>query len=286
MHEGRGIFCALLPLCETHSSRSPLVRLTFASCLPCACLCLPTLEEKRKKTYSCLNLDTTATSSVEPLCLASAESTRSGLATILDKVKRVYFQQLHPETIHEMSPKSPENIRKYFQPYDPSPNAIKGRTDEAMKLYRELKALKINKKLLKLRERKAVHMASAILLNNYGWNPYNQDYYAGEWLLGPNLLCWEPVCNVFPNLNGVLPHFKPKNVADLETLKGLIEKYSLIFDRYVENWKLGVRTGYVRTYKACKVGVHVLKNQKYKGMETEQGLYRLTTLYHRNHWNK
>ncbi|RMX39595.1 hypothetical protein pdam_00004022, partial [Pocillopora damicornis] len=226
-----------------------------------------------KKPYSCLNLDTTATSSVEPLCLASAESTRSGLATILDKVKRVYFQQLHPETIHEMSPKSPENIRKYFQPYDPSPNAIKGRTDEAMKLYRELKALKINKKLLKLRERKAVHMASAILLNNYGWNPYNQDYYAGEWLSGPNLLCWEPVCSVFPNLNGVLPHFKPKNVADLETLKGLIEKYSLIFDRYVENWKLGVRTGYVRTYKACKVGVHVLKNQKYKGMETEQGIY-------------
>ena len=180
MHEGRGIFCALLPLCETHSSRSPLVRLTFASCLPCACLCSPTLDEKRKKTYSCLNLDTTATSSVEPLCLASAESTRSGLATILDKVKRVYFQKLHPETIHEMSPKSPENIRKYFQPYDPSPNAIKGRTDEAMKLYRELKALKINKKLLKLRERKAVHMASAILLNNYGWNPYNQDYYAGK----------------------------------------------------------------------------------------------------------
>ena len=114
-------------------------------------------------------------------------------------------------------------------------------------------------------------MASAILLNNAGWNPNNQDYYAGDWLLGPNLYCWEPVCDVFTNLDGVLPHFKPVTMADLEKLKELLERYSPIFDRYVENWKLGARTGYIRPFKACQVGVHVLKNQKYKGMEKKDG---------------
>lgn len=103
-------------------------------------------------------------------------------------------------------------------------------------------------------------MVSVILLNNYGWNLYNQDYYVGEWFLGLNLFCWEFVCNVFLNLNGVLFYFKLKNVVDLEILKGFIEKYSLIFDRYVENWKFGVCIGYVRIYKVCKVGVYVFKN--------------------------
>ena len=158
----------------------------------------------------------------------------------------------------------PEDIRMYFRPYDPTPNATKNRTDVAMELRRELNALKFNKTLLKLRERKAVHVANTILENNFGWSPYFQDYYNGDWLLGPDIFCWHPVCDVFYHLNRVFDHFKPRNMTELEKLKDLFEGYNRTFNRYVENWKLGARTGYVKTNEACKAGLFVIKYQKYR----------------------
>lgn len=198
------------------------------------------------------------------LCLGSEEANRTNLTSVLQKIHRQYFYELHPEMIYQMARIKPEEIRMYFRPYDPTPNATKNRTDEAMELRRELNALKFNKSLLKLRERKAVHVANAILGNNFGWAPYGQDYYIGDWLLGPDLFCWQPVCNVFTHLNQVFNHFKPRNMTELEKLKDLFEDYNRTFNRYVENWRLGARTGYVRTYKACQAGLFVIKYQNYR----------------------
>lgn len=198
--------------------------------------------------------------------LASTESNRSGLADVLRRVERLYFYELHPEKIYQMRRVTPEDIRMHFRPYDPSPNATKNRTDEAMKLRQEVNALKFNTTLLKLRERKAVHVASAILGNNFGWAPYSQDYYSGDWLLGPDLFCWQPVCTVFTHLNQVFSHFKPHNMSQLVRLKELFEDYNRTFERYLENWKLGARTGYVRPHNACQAGLHSLKYEMYRGM--------------------
>ena len=198
-------------------------------------------------------------------CLASAEANRSSLTDLLAEVQRLYFYQLHPERIYELESVTPEDIRQHFRPYDPSPDAIKRRTDEAMELRRRLDALQINTRRLKLRERKAIHVASDVLLS-LGWEPYSQDYYSGDWLLGPNMFCWEPVCQVFNHLHSALPHFKPQDLTQLERLKDLLEQYNQAFDRYVENWRLGERTGYRRTFKACKAAVHVVKYRFYRGI--------------------
>lgn len=199
-------------------------------------------------------------------CLASSEANSSNLADVLKRVQRLYFYKLHPELIYNLQGVTPEEIRRYFQPYDPSPNATQNRTDEARKLLLELNALEFDTKLLKLRERKAVHVAKAILLNNFGWAPYTQDYYSGDWLLGPDLFCWQPVCTVFKHLNAAFSYFKPRNITELEKLKDLFEEYNQTFDRYIENWRLGARTGYVRTYQACQAALHTIKYDKYRNM--------------------
>ncbi|KAJ7335948.1 hypothetical protein OS493_013311 [Desmophyllum pertusum] len=120
-------------------------------------------------------------------CLASNRVQPIGPRRCFEKSRTLYFYELHPEKIYQMRRVTPEDIRMHFRHYDPSPNATKNRTDEAMELRQELNALKFNTTLLKLRERKAVHVASAILGNNFGWAPYTQDYYSGDWLLGPDL---------------------------------------------------------------------------------------------------
>ena len=199
-------------------------------------------------------------------CLASSEANSSNLAEVFRKVERLFFYKLHPELIHSMQGVTPEEIRRYFQPYDPSPNATQNRTDEARKLLIELNDLEFDTNLLKLRERKAVHVAKAILLNNFGWAPYSQDYYSGDWLLGPDLYCWQPVCEVFQNLDVALSYFKPRNMTELEKLKDLFEQYNKTFNRYIENWRLGARTGYVRTSQACQAGLHAIKYQNYRNM--------------------
>lgn len=200
------------------------------------------------------------------ICLASSESNSSNLADVLRRVRRSYFYELHPEMIYQLHGVTPEVIRKHFRPYDPTPNVTKNRTDLAMKLRQELNDLKINTTLLKLRERKAIHVANAILMNNFGWAPYTQDYYNGDWMLAPDLFCMQPVCHVFQHLNKALSHFKPRNMTELEKLKELFESYNRTFDRFVENWKLGARTGYVQTYPACVAGLFSIKYKNYRGM--------------------
>ena len=198
-------------------------------------------------------------------CLPSTEASRSSLTDLLAEVQRVFFYQLHPEQIYLMDSVPTEDIRQHFRPYDPSPDAIKRRTDQAMELRRRLNALQINTRQLKLRERKAIHVASDMLLS-LGWEPYSQDYYAGDWLLGPNMFCWEPLCAVFRHLNFAISHFKPDDMIQLERLKELFDQYNQAFDRYVENWRLGALTGYRRPFKACKAAVHTVKYQKYRGI--------------------
>lgn len=199
-------------------------------------------------------------------CLGSAEANRSYLTAVLKKIEHVYFHKLHPETIQNMARVTPEDIRRTFRPFDPSPDAIKNRTDIAKATLDELNALKFNVSLLKLRERKAIHVARAILRNNFGWAPYGQDYYNGDWLLGPDMFCWNPVCSVFTNLNSAFSHFKPRNMTELERLRDFFEEYNRTIERYIENWKLGVRVGYVRQLEGCKAGLHNIKYVVYRGM--------------------
>lgn len=208
-------------------------------------------------------------------CLGSAEANRSNLTNVLKNIQHVYFHKLHPEMIQEMEGVTPEEIRRTFRPFDPSPNATKNRTDIANELLGKLNSLTYNVSLLKLRERKAIHVARAILRNNFGWIPYGQDYYNGDWLLGPSMFCWEPVCSVFAKLNRAFSYFKPRNMTELERLRDFFREYNRTLESYIENWKLGVKVGYIRPKEGCEAGLHFIKYVVYRGMamKNESGIY-------------
>lgn len=202
-------------------------------------------------------------------CLPSAESDSSKLTATLKKIQTEFYNQLYPDKIYAKPGVTPEEIRSVYRPWDPSPSAIRFRTDEAKKLLDELNSLKINTTLLKIRERKAVHVAKAILLNNFGWAPYTQNYYAGDWMFGPDFFCWQPICVVFVDFGSVIDTFKPRNASELKKLDELFNQMNHTFERYIENLKLGVLTGYVKATEACTVGIHNFHYAAYRNIALE-----------------
>jgi len=202
-------------------------------------------------------------------CLPSAESDSSKLTATLKKIQTEFYNRLYPDKIYAKPGVTPEEILSVYRPWDPSPNTIKFKTDEAAKLLKELNDLKINTTLLKLRERKAVHVAKAILLNNFGWAPYGQYYYGGDWMLGPDFFCWQPICWVFFDFGAVIQTFKPHNANELEKLDQLFDQLNHTFERYIENLKLGVLSGYVRPKEACVGGLHNFHYVFYRNIALE-----------------
>lgn len=199
-------------------------------------------------------------------CIPSEESKSSGLKENLEKIQTEFYRHLQPEKIYLKPGVTPEEIRAVFRPWDPSPSTIKYKTDEAAKLLKELKSLKVDTKLLKIRERKAVHVAKAILLNNFGWAPYGKNYYSGDWMFGPDMFCWQAICLMFQDLSAVIAHFKPRNASELRKLDDLFNQFNRSMERYVENLNLGVLTGYVRSKQACIFGVHYLHYLSYRNI--------------------
>ena len=212
-------------------------------------------------------------------CIPSAESDRSNFTETLKKIHNAYFSILHPEHIFIKFGVTPEEIRRSFWPWNPSPSTLQLKTNEARKLLEDLNKLKINVNLLKIRERKALHVAKAILLNNYGWAPLGQNYYAGDWMLGPDIHCLQPICYVLSSLNAVISIFKPRNVSDLYRLDQLFQRYNFTFERYIDNLKLGVHTGYVRSFEACKSALHNMHYVQYRNiaLHNESGKTRKAT---------
>lgn len=213
---------------------------------------------------------------IETTCSPSAEAKRSNFTATLKKIETSFFHNLYPENIYMKTGVTPEEIRKFFRPWDPSPSTIKSKTDEANRLRRELSKLKIDRVSLKVRERKAIHVAKQILLNNFGWAPLGKNYYSGDWMLGPDFFCWQSICFVFMNLNAVISFYKPHNVSDLHKLDELLQQHNYTYERYIENLKLGVRTGFVRQIEACKVGLFYMNYVIYRNIAlyNESGIYK------------
>ncbi|KAJ7385382.1 hypothetical protein OS493_016463 [Desmophyllum pertusum] len=102
-----------------------------------------------------------------------------------------------------------------FKPYDPEPNTLKKITDTARRLLDELQGLGVNTRLLKPREKKAIAQLMHYHQNNFG-KPYDADYYTGDFLMGPNLFCWQPICSVgSSDIKYGLGNFHPKDLDDV-----------------------------------------------------------------------
>lgn len=198
-------------------------------------------------------------------CRYSDEAKRVGLDSFLDELVWKYFE-LVPEEFGSKPGVTGEEIRTNFLPYDPRPNAIKNYTDGVRRLHDKLEVIigKANGSLLKLRENKAMYLGQQFLLYSITGGPYSRDYYAGDWMFEPNLYCWQPICDVLDTLSGVIYHFQPRNLSGIEAIEELLKKHNETFSQYIENLKLGVNSGMVRSEESCKAGILAIKRKYYE----------------------
>lgn len=153
-------------------------------------------------------------------CNFSAEAKRVGLDDYLSQVQRSYFK-LHPHKSYhdpQMDEEHVEAMIKAYRPYNPSPQTLKDITDTSLALLRQLNGMKIDVNKLKQREKKALVEVKHYLQHTFG-QPYDVNYYAGDWMFGPNQFCWQPVCSIGRDIYFHLDYFKPENLEGLRKLR-------------------------------------------------------------------
>ena len=197
-------------------------------------------------------------------CLFSAEAKRIGLDEFVNRVKETYFT-LHPFSVpFHPDIQDPlervEQVRSEYVAYDPTPSVIKKRTDISWALLKEIKSKEVNMNALKPRERKSLAQVKHYLQHMFG-QPYDVNYYAGDWMMGPNLFCWQPICyHGYDFYNGMIYHI-PYNANDVEHIRKKLETHKAGILQYIENMKMGIRKGMVRSVEECRAGVDSVKRK-------------------------
>ena len=190
-------------------------------------------------------------------CAPSEEAVRVSLHKLLENIQFESYV-LNPNLLYFDPGKTPEEIRRNFKPYDPTPSEIKRRTDGAWRLLTEINETDIDLAKLKPRERKAVSQVKFYLRHVFG-HPYDGNYYSGDWMLGPNFFCWQPICMLGNEISGNLQHFAPKNLSDMEVIRNILKAYNKSISQYTQNVKLGVTTGMIGSIEECRAGIDSLK---------------------------
>lgn len=196
-------------------------------------------------------------------CDYSNEANRVGLDDFLKKVKSTYFK-MRPNNVVYDPDSTPVSVRQTFSPYNAHPDAIRDRTDAARRLFKEAVNLEesVDSDKLKPREIKAIAQVKHFLQSNFG-TPYDENYYAGDWMLGPNKFCWQPICYVGNDLKAHFSYessgIRPKTLDDLNFV---IDHLKLLNDsimQYIENVKYGVKAGFVRSVEDCQDGLYSIQ---------------------------
>lgn len=206
-----------------------------------------------------------AITSEAKLCDYSDEAKRVRLDEFLTKVKSTYYKMNPNNAVHDPDA-TPATIREDFSPYNAHPAAIRRRTDAALRLLKEALEIDqlVNSDLLKPREIKAISQVKHFLQSNFG-APYDENYYAGDWMLGPNKFCWQPICQVGSDLKAHFTYEKwgiqPKSLKDLEFVFDQLKKLNDSLMQYIENMKYGVGAGFVRSEEDCQDGLYSIQRK-------------------------
>ena len=194
-------------------------------------------------------------------CQYSEEAKRVKLEDFLQKSQAKYYE-LNPHKIALKPGVKPDEVRTKYRSYDPSPANIKRITDEAQKIAKNLENMKIDMNKLTLREKRAV--SQILHWTEHGFPfmvPYLYNYYVGDWMMGGDIFCWSPICIVPDEIKASLGHFKSSTVREMEILRDKLKEIKHTFDRFVENMKLGVSAGMVRTMTECKAALDAFKDK-------------------------
>ena len=196
-------------------------------------------------------------------CNYSDEANRVGLDEFLKKVKSTYYKMNPNNAVYDPD-STPASIRQDFSPYNAHPNAIRDRTDAARSLFNEAKDLekRVDNNKLKPREIKAIAQVKHFLQSNFG-APYDENYYAGDWMLGPNKFCWQAICGVGNDLKAHFTYqswgIRPKTVDDVDFVIDHLKKLNDSLIQYIENVKYGVKAGFVRSEEECQDGLYSIQ---------------------------
>lgn len=58
------------------------------------------------------------------------------------------------------------------------------------------------------------------------------NFYGGEWMLGPNYFCWQPICRISAFFEMHAYSMKPKNLQEFETFLHFIHAYGETVKQY------------------------------------------------------
>lgn len=192
-------------------------------------------------------------------CGYSAEARRSGLERFLHEAQEKFYDLL-PHKIAFKPGVTPNEIRQRYRSYDSTPARIKFVTDEIVKLTKRLENMDVKENKLNLREKRAKAQLSHWMRHMFPYGvPFAYDYYSGDWLMGPNIFCWSSICFLPLDVDKALPHFQPSMVEEMETVREKLMEINETFAQFVENMKLGVASGMVRTVEECKAGFDGLR---------------------------
>lgn len=192
-------------------------------------------------------------------CGYSSEARTSGLESFLFQAQERFYELL-PHKIAFKPGVTSDEIRQRYKSYDSTPTQIKFVTDEIAKLTRRLENMNITDNKLTLREKRAKAQLSHWMRHVFPYGvPFAYDYYSGDWLMGPNIFCWSSICFLPMDVGKTLWHFQPSSVNEMETLRNKLMEINQTFAQFVENMKLGVAAGMVRTVEECKAGLDGLR---------------------------
>ena len=204
-------------------------------------------------------------------CSPSEEAKNAGLDEFLARVKAAFYK-LHPYEVYVDPDVTEERIKAEYVAYDPTPSVIKNRTDTSLALLKEINNKTINTDALKPRERKALAQVKHYLQHVFG-QPYDVNYYAGDWMMGPNLFCWQPICaHGYCVYNGLGLSHKPYDASDVELIETKLKGHKAGILQYIENMKMGVRKGMVRSVEECQAGIDSIKTSyQHVSLDNETG---------------
>lgn len=214
------------------------------------------------KTKDCVSTPEKSKSKWTP-CDYSNEAQRVELDKFLRKVKTTYYK-MNPNNVVYDPDSTPANVRQDSSPYNAHPDAIRTRTDSALALYREAQQLeqRSDSAKMKPREVKAIAQVKHFLQSNFG-TPYDENYYAGDWMLGPNKFCWQPICGVGNDIKSLFTYKKsgirPKTVDDVNFVIDHLRRLNDSLMQYIENVKYGVKAGFVRAEEDCQDGLYSIQ---------------------------
>lgn len=200
------------------------------------------------------------------------EARKSGLDELLKELQETHFR-LNPDRIFMKEGVTEQEIRAQYRPRDLSPKRLKYVADEARKLLVKFKNLRMSRSKLSIREKRALELAKFWIKHVFPYGvPYGYDYYVADWLLGPDVFCWMPVCHVKETFQNTILKLKPYSVKDMEIIRDRLVDVNRTFAQYVENMKMGIDVGMVRNVEGCKAGLDGIRDKYLEiSLHGEQG---------------